>query len=181
MRQVTNTIVGIVAIALVCLGFAALRNGVTPETITNLLANESASEEEVTRSLTLVTVSYVKDGDTFVAKDENGTEHTIRLIGVDTPESVAPEEYIEKTGKENTDAGKTASEFTKDLLNEQSVYLELDVQETDTYGRVLAYVWLDEETMVQDVLLREGYANLMTIQPNIKYVDRFTQIVNDRH
>ena len=67
------------------------------------------------------------------------------------------------------------------FLQDKTVYIELDVQECDKYGRVLAYVWLDEETMLQDVLIQNGYAELMTIPPNVKYADRFTAIKTDLH
>lgn len=112
-------------------------------------------------------VVRVVDGDTFVI-DRNGTEEKVRLIGVDTPESVHPD------AAKNTDAGKSASEHTQELLTGKSVYLEFDVQERDKYGRLLAYVYLDGE-MLNERLLEEGYAVLATYPPNVKYLDRLQE------
>jgi len=54
------------------------------------------------------------------------------------------------------------------------VELEYDVTATDKYGRTLAYVYLPGGLMVNEQILRAGYAQLLTIPPNVKYVDRFT-------
>lgn len=119
------------------------------------------------------TVKRVVDGDTFVIS-LNGSDTKVRLIGVDTPESVASDEYLEKTGKENSEAGKEASDYTKSLIEGETVYLEYDASTEDKYGRLLAYCYLSDGRMLQEILLSEGYANLMTIQPNVKYVERLT-------
>lgn len=113
----------------------------------------------------------VVDGDTIVVLIDK-QETTIRLIGVDTPESVASEDYF----KENSEEGKTASLWLKDLLKNKSVFLEYDVGKTDNYGRVLAYVYLEDGvSMINRILLQNGLAKLMTIQPNIKYESLFIQ------
>lgn len=113
------------------------------------------------------TVLRVVDGDTAMI-DIDGEETRVRFIGVDTPESVNPDE------SKNTPEGKVASDFTKALLSSQEVYLEYDVNQYDDYSRKLAYVYLDDQkTMVQDELLKAGLATTMTIQPNSKYADRF--------
>ena len=125
-------------------------------------------------------VEKVVDGDTFIMNNGRN-EVRVRLIGIDTPESVAPEEYLEKTGKENTEEGKNASDFTKSLIEDQYVYLEFDAQQEDKYGRLLAYVYLEDGRMLQDILITEGYAELMTIPPNVKYADRFAEEINDVH
>ena len=125
-------------------------------------------------------VKRVVDGDTFIM-DNGSNEVRVRLIGIDTPESVAPEEYLEKTGKENTEEGKDASDFTRSLIEDQYVYLEFDAQHEDKYGRLLAYVYLEDGRMLQDILIAEGYAELMTIPPNIKYADRFAEEINTVH
>ena len=113
-------------------------------------------------------VLKVVDGDT-IQIDYNGTKEKVRLIGIDTPESVHPDEA------KNNENGKIASEYTKKLLTDKSVSLELDVQERDKYGRILAYVYLDGE-MVNKKLLADGYAQVATFPPNVKYVKEFTQI-----
>jgi len=113
-----------------------------------------------------------KDGDTFVVKDSSN-EITVRLIGVDTPESVAPASY----DKENTEEGKKVSEIVKNTLQEgETLYLEFDVSEKDKYDRYLAYVYFEDGTMVQDWLLENGYAQTMTIKPDVKYAERFAEI-----
>ena len=114
-------------------------------------------------------VLKVVDGDTFTIK-RDGKETKVRMIGIDAPESVAPDEY----GKPNTKEGKNAAEYLKKLINDKNVYLEFDLDTYDQYSRLLAYVYLsDETTMVQELLLSEGYVQVMTIQPNVKYQDRF--------
>lgn len=125
-------------------------------------------------------VVRVMDGDTFTCTLKNGEEIKVRLIGVDTPESrVNPklERDVQKSGLQREEVlrmGKTAAEFTKKLLPEgEIVYLEQDVQKTDRYGRVLAYVWLKDGRMLNEVLIREGMAQVYTIPPNVKYQDVF--------
>lgn len=127
------------------------------------------------KKMTPAHVKRVVDGDTFVL--DNGTK--VRLIGIDTPESVASEEYLKKTGKENTEEGNSASEFTKSLLEGEDVYLEFDASKEDKYGRLLAYVFMKDGRMVQDILLENGYAQLMTIQPNVKYSNHFVDVLNN--
>lgn len=110
-----------------------------------------------------VKVLRVIDGDTI----EIENDITVRMIGIDTPESVHPDE------NKNTEYGKIASEYTGELLTGKAVQLEYDTELTDTYGRTLAYVYLDGE-MVNELLLQKGLAKTMTIPPNTKYVDRFS-------
>jgi micrococcal nuclease len=115
---------------------------------------------------------YVIDGDTL-AIDLDGEETRVRLIGVDTPESVHPDP------EKNSADGKRASAFLRNLLadTDGQLYLEYDVQRTDAYGRTLAYVYLsDGETMLQEELLRSGMATTLTIQPNCKYAERFYEL-----
>lgn len=112
-------------------------------------------------------VYKVVDGDTiWIIKD--GEKVKIRLIGVDAPESVHPD-----TGRNSAD-GEIVSDWMKELLYDTKVFLEYDVSGMDQYGRVLAYVYLsDGKTMVNELLLENGYAQVMTIQPNVKYSDEF--------
>ena len=155
------------------------------ETVTNW-ANELAADNEFLGEFQRADIVRVVDGDTIVVNIE-GDQCKVRLIGVNTPESVASEEYLEKTGKENTQEGKEASQFTKELLsNYETVYLESDQGDTDTYGRILRYVWLEEpieisqeeieSKMLQGILLDNGVAETMEIQPNTKYADIFADI-----
>ena len=113
-------------------------------------------------------VVRVVDGDTIVI-DYNGTQEKVRLIGVDTPESVHSD------ASKNTPYGKIASDYTKKQLTGKTVELEFDVQERDKYGRLLAYVYLDGK-MYNKTLLEEGHAKVATFPPNVKYVEEFQQI-----
>lgn len=112
-------------------------------------------------------VVRVVDGDTIIV-DVDGEEVQVRLIGVDTPESVSTDE------SKNTTEGKEASEYTTEQLTGKPVYLEYDEGLTDTYGRTLAYVYLEDgKTMFNETLLEQGYARVMTVEPNTKYAERF--------
>lgn len=110
-------------------------------------------------------VERVKDGDTIVCKID-GENITVRLIGIDTPESVHPDE------EKNCEEGKLASDHTKELLDGKQVFLEYDEELYDRYDRTLAYVYLDG-IMINKKLLEEGYAKTEIIEPNIKYVEEF--------
>ncbi|MCG0239167.1 MAG: thermonuclease family protein [Firmicutes bacterium] len=112
----------------------------------------------------LAVVERVVDGDTLEVQLDGQTER-VRMIGVDTPEVHG---QVEPYGPE-------ASAFTKKVLAPGTrVWLELDVETRDRYGRLLAYVWLADGRLFNEVLLREGYAQLLTIPPNVKYVERLT-------
>ena len=116
-------------------------------------------------------VVRVVDGDTIIVNIYN-TETRIRLIGVNTAESVHPD------ADKNTSEGMVASDYTKNLLTTKKVYLEYDKDIYDDYGRVLAYVYLDDKkTMVNELLLKNGYAETMTIAPNVKYAEKFEDIL----
>lgn len=114
-------------------------------------------------------VISVTDGDTFEI-NYNGTKEKVRLIGVDTPESVHP------NSKKNNEYGKQASNYTKNLLERKVVKLEFDVSSRDKYGRLLAYVYLENGEMLNKKLLKEGYAQVATYPPNVKYVEDFKTI-----
>jgi len=72
--------------------------------------------------------------------------------------------------------GPEASALTKDRLTGQQVLLETDLQERDQYGRLLAYVYLSNGTMFNAVLVDEGYAQVATFPPNVRYVNVFTTL-----
>lgn len=115
-----------------------------------------------------------KDGDTYVIQlDGSKDETTVRLIGVDTPESVAPDDYY----KDNTAEGQDVSAIVKSKLHKgDKLTIEYDVQTEDKYGRTLAYVYTADGKMIQDWLLENGYAQTMTIQPNSKYAEHFAEV-----
>lgn len=135
-----------------------------------------------TGALVKVSLKKVVDGDTLLV-DFQGTSSYIRLIGINTPESVAPDEYLESTGKENTAEGSAASRYTKQvLIDKKYVYLEFDSSEYDKYGRILAYVWIEpdksnvRENMLNARLLESGHAEVMSIEPNTRYKEEFEEI-----
>lgn len=134
-------------------------------------------------SLEKATVDRVIDGDTLIATNEEGTEMHIRFIGIDTPESVHPDE------SKNTEDGIYASEFTTALLPAgKTIYLEKDVSDIDKYDRYLRYIWLKEdietnpnietvkEFMVNGILLDQEWAEIATFKPDVKYVDIFKEL-----
>jgi micrococcal nuclease len=113
---------------------------------------------------TSATVTRVVDGDTMIAR-VGGEEIRVRLIGIDTPETVAPGQPVECFGP-------AASAFTHRRLEGRDVELGFDVEHLDRYGRTLAYVWLGGE-LFNETLVREGYAVVTTFPPDVRYVDRF--------
>lgn len=112
-------------------------------------------------------ITKVSDGDTFWCQDENGKRIKVRLIGIDAPE---PRNYFHK--KEQP-FGKESSKYAQKLLQNKSVKLELDVNPLDQYGRTLAYAYFADGTLINEKIIKEGYAVLMTIPPNVKYQQRF--------
>ncbi len=96
------------------------------------------------------------DGDTLVA-DLDGQKMTVRLLGVDTPETVHPFKIVERYGKE-------ASDHLKNLLEGRTVTLEFDGRRADKYGRLLAYVFLGS-TLVNAELVENGYAYVYRLFP----------------
>lgn len=111
-------------------------------------------------------VLRVIDGDTIIV-DKDGEQTRVRLIGVDTPETVKPNTPVQPYGKE-------ASNYTKRHLNNQNVRLEYDREEKDRYGRTLAYVWLGNE-MYNEKIVKEGLARAKFYRPNDKYQIRIEQ------
>ena len=115
-----------------------------------------------------VTVSHVVDGDTLIVR--RGLDKVkVRLIGIDTPESVHRDE------SKNTREGKIASERLARYLTGKTVRLEFDAESQDKYGRWLAYVYYNG-SMVNAELLKAGLAKALTIPPNTKHADEFAEI-----
>jgi len=108
-------------------------------------------------------VKRVIDGDTFVIE----TDERVRLIGIDTPETVHPRRDVEPFGPE-------ATEFTKNAIEGKYVRLEFDVEIYDMFKRLLAYVYVDD-VLLNEQLLLEGLAVISTYPPNVKYVERFLE------
>lgn len=130
-------------------------------------------------------VVRVVDGDTLVV-DRGRGEEKLRLIGVDCPESVNPDK------SKNTEEGRAASDFTKSVVSGgRSVWLQKDISDTDRYGRLLRYVWLEEPTLGKDpeevatkmlngLLVSQGHAVVKEYRPDTAYSSIFEGIAQ-RH
>ena len=140
---------------------------------------ETSMDKEVEKKTDLVNVKppvngvnanvvSVTDGDTIKVVLENGLSEKVRLILVDTPETKHPRLGVQPFGKE-------ASAFTTKELTGKQVTLELDVEERDQYGRLLAYVWVGN-SLFNEKLLEEGLARVAVYPPNTRYVDQFRNV-----
>jgi micrococcal nuclease len=147
---------------------AAGRTGGAPADLATGRA-ERAAWPDPPRDAVTAKVQRVSDGDTFVAS-VNGRRERVRVIGVDTPESVAPNRPDEPFGEE-------ASDFAKRYLDGATVRLAGDAEPRDRYDRLLAYVWLADGTFWNALLAAEGYAQQLTIPPNVTYAGLFRRLV----
>ena len=124
-------------------------------------------------------VAYVVDGDTIAVRIDRGLEK-VRLIGIDTPESRKNKQALLQAERSKRDIktimefGRRAKDSLKGLLPKGTeLRIEHDVQKRDKYGRLLGYVYRTDNTMVNEEMVLRGYAQILTIPPNVKYVDRF--------
>jgi micrococcal nuclease len=113
------------------------------------------------------------DGDTIWVDVGTGRIEKVRYIGVNAPEIHHP-----TRGEEA--GGRAAAAVNRSLVAGRQVRLEPDVQLRDRYGRLLAYVWVrtegGAELMVNAELLRRGYAQVMTVPPNVRHVETFRRL-----
>lgn len=112
-------------------------------------------------------VVRVVDGDTVEARIGDEVED-VRLIGVDTPETVKPGTPVQCFGER-------ASHFTKRRLTDRRVRLVFGVERRDVYGRLLAYAYLGDR-FFNPVLVRRGLARTLTISPNDRFASRFRRL-----
>ncbi len=139
---------------------------------------EGAGKHAGGPAATTATVTRVVDGDTFEAQMEGRVED-VRLIGIDTPETVKPGTPVQCFGPR-------ASHFSKRLLSGRRVRLVFGVERRDVYGRLLAYVRLlpagrhrpgsRRPTFVNALLVRRGLARSLTIPPNDRFAPLFRQL-----
>jgi micrococcal nuclease len=113
---------------------------------------------------TLHPVTAVIDGDT-IEVDYYGARRRVRYIGVDTPETVHPSRSVECFGAE-------AATHNRELVAGQFVRLERDISDTDRYGRLLRYVYVDD-TFVNERLVADGFASAYTYPPDVRYAEVF--------
>jgi micrococcal nuclease len=112
-------------------------------------------------------VVRVVDGDTIHVQLSDRLEK-VRYIGVNTPELRHPQRGVEP-------GSHAARAVNRRLVEGKRVRLELDVQPRDRHGRLLAYVWTGD-TMVNAELLRLGYAQVMTVPPNVRHQSLFLKL-----
>lgn len=123
-------------------------------------------------------VERAVDGDTLKL---SGGER-VRLIGVDTPEIHESQKLERDIARSRKDAaailamGREAAAFTRALVQGKKVKMEYDVKKRDRYGRTLGYVYLEDGTFVNAKILEEGYGQVLTIPPNVKYADYFLKL-----
>jgi len=137
----------------------------------NVKAVDNVGNESETEGISIdfnpakykVKVLRVIDGDTIKIEGDK----VVRYIGIDTPETVHPSQPVQCYGRE-------ASEKNRELVESKEVKLEKDISETDKYGRLLRYVWLGD-MLVNEYLVREGYAQSSTYPPDVKYQDKFVE------
>ena len=127
------------------------------------------STTKPTPQYTFYSVTSVVDGDT-IKVNINGTVETLRLIGMDTPETVDPRKPVQCFGKE-------ASNKAKELLVGTKVRLEKDPTqgELDKYGRTLAYIYREDGMFYNKYMIEQGYAHEYTYDEPYKYQAEFKQ------
>jgi micrococcal nuclease len=112
------------------------------------------------------------DGDTLEVALDDGATETVRLIGVDTPETVKPDTPVQCFGPQ-------ASAFEHRTVEGRRVRLLTGVEPRDVYGRLLAYVWVEgpnRPRFLEAELLRRGLARTLTFHPNDRFADRFEKL-----
>lgn len=141
-------------------------NTIIPAVFVLLLFSPAANagNETLSPALTYNYCSYVIDGDTIIVVID-GKKEKVRLIGVDTPEIKSPYTKEEPFGGE-------ASAFTGKMTEKKMVRLEYGRQRRDRYGRLLAYVYLEDGTFLNAELVKQGYAEVYRKYP-FKYRDDF--------
>lgn len=176
------SIIALIFVLVVGIGFGTSQFPAQVEQIEQTITDtqddaQSSNNEELQQA----TVERVVDGDTIIV-DLDGVEQRVRLIGIDTPESVHPDE------SRNSEAGEVASDYTKSIVKQgEMVYLQKDVSDTDKYDRLLRYVWLEKPTdsndeseiktkMLNAILVVEGYAEPKEYEPDTAYVDVFERL-----
>lgn len=165
-------------------GFSFLLFGLQPQQVslpipssTPVIQSAPVATASVTEGIEGEQAQVVKvvDGDT-IEVILGGVQKTVRLIGIDTPETVDSRRPVGCFGKE-------ASNETKNLLSDKVVVLQKDVSETDKYGRLLRYIFLPLENgqtlFLDDYLVREGFAKVLTYPPDVKYNERLRQAENE--
>jgi len=124
-------------------------------------------------------VINVTDGDTLKVMYQ-GKKQSVRLIGIDAPESRRNSKALKDSARSSRDIetivsqGKIAKKYVKTLVKKgDGVRIVFDLEKRDRYRRLLAYVYLADGRMLNDVIIRNGYASPLTIAPNVRYRNKF--------
>ncbi len=136
----------------------------TSEEDSNHKEKHTPKPDENENNQTNATVTRVVDGDTLEVS-MNGKTEDVRLLLIDTPETVHPSEPVQPFGPE-------ASQFVKEKLTGETVRIEVGKEERDHYGRLLAYVFINGET-IQEKLLRKGLARTAYLYNDLTMLDKF--------
>lgn len=171
-------IVGIIVAIILCVASSEFINN---QNVTEIDADNTVENQE--SKLDAVKFIRTVDGDTIIVEDSNGEHKRVRMIGIDTPESVAQEE------ERNNEYGVMASDYTKELLsNAGTLYLEYDVDADDQYDRILAYVWLEDvddtfnvenikNSMVNAIIVENGYGIAKKYEPTVAHDDILAELM----
>jgi micrococcal nuclease len=140
------------------------------EAVLNFVENELVVEQKQIGDTTFYLVNEVTDGDTIKIYDGSGNILTVRLLGIDTPETKDPREDVKCFGVE-------AYEKTRELVEGKFVRLESDPtqQDKDAYGRLLRYVYFEDGSFVNEILVQEGYAFSYKEYPT-QNLERFNEL-----
>lgn len=143
-------------------------------TVTFLLSMvQNVYGSQIVDPASFYSVTEVVDGDT-IKVNIDGEVETVRLLQVDTPESVHP------NANKNVPMGKTATEFTKSFLKDKKVKLSFDEEERDKYGRMLCYVHIMNEKgkpiCLNQTLVERGLAKVVKYEPNVLKYETYKKL-----
>lgn len=129
---------------------------------------EENFEQQMFTDETIFKVDDLVDGDTFWVLNKDKKRVKIRLIGIDAPE------VKNVFNKKKHPFGIHSKQFLESILtNNNYIKLTFDVDSLDRYGRTLAYAYLNDGTFLNEILVKNGYATIMTVSPNVKYENLF--------
>ena len=168
MKRVLLLCLGLLVLSFTLLGSLSSEEALplSPSQVADVAASVDASSTPPLPQNTYA-VAKVIDGDT-ISIIKNGETVTLRLIGLDTPETVDPRKPVQCFGK-------AASDKAKELLTGKNVRLETDASQGtfDKYGRTLAYVFLPSGTNFNEYMIAEGYGHEYTYDLPYKYQEEF--------
>ncbi|MHC5253166.1 thermonuclease family protein [Listeria kieliensis] len=167
--------ISMLIVLVVLAGYSLYEKGFIPifenkDTPVKQKLNTQDSNIKMPKNVVPVELDHVVDGDTVAIKFEGDSKvHSVRLLLIDTPESVKPGTPVQPFAKE-------ASNYMKKLVSGAKLNLEYDEGgATDRYGRVLAYLYANGKN-VNEMMVREGYARVAYVyKPNTRYLNEFNQ------